>query len=183
MSKIGKKNIIIPKDSSVKSDNGVITITGPKGSKQLTINDKIFSAKVNENNEFNITPLAAKKDLDKKTSIMWGTYRSLINNAVLGVSVGHTKILDIKGVGFRANIKGENLNLQIGFSHDVDFKIPKEVKIVVEKQTTITITGVDKDLVSKIAADIKNLKPVEPYKGKGITEKGQFILRKEGKKK
>ena len=83
----------------------------------------------------------------------------------------------------RANIKGDVLNLQIGFSHDVNFKIPKEVKITVEKQTTIKVSGVDKDLVSKIAADIKNLKPVEPYKAKGITEKGQFILRKEGKKK
>ena len=183
MSKIGKKNIIIPKDSSVKSENGVITVTGPKGSKKLTINDKIFSAKVNEHNEFNIMPLAAKKDLDTKTSIMWGTYRSLINNAVLGVSTGHTKILDIKGVGFRANLKGEILNLQLGFSHDINFKIPKDVKIAVEKQIIITITGVDKEIVSKVASDIRTLKPVEPYKGKGIMERGQFVLRKEGKKK
>ena len=182
MSKIGKKNITIPKDSSVKSENGIITITGPKGSKQLTVNDKIFSAKVNDNNEFNITPLATK-NIDKKTSIMWGTYRSLINNAVLGVSTGHQKILDITGVGFRANLKGEVLNLQLGFSHDINFKIPKEVKIVVEKQTVITITGVDKELVSKVASDIKTLKPVEPYKGKGIKERGQYVLRKEGKKK
>ena len=182
MSKIGKKNIMIPKDSSVKSEKGIITITGPKGSKQLTVNDKIFSAKVNENNEFNIMPLATK-NIDKKTSIMWGTYRSLINNAVLGVSTGHQKILDITGVGFRANLKGEVLNLQLGFSHDINFKIPKDVKIAVEKQTVITITGVDKELVSKVASDIKTLKPVEPYKGKGIKERGQFVLRKEGKKK
>ena len=182
MSKIGKKNITIPKDSSLKSENGVITITGPKGSKQLSINDKIFSAKVNENNEFNIMPLITK-NVDKKTSIMWGTYRSLINNAVLGVSIGHQKILDITGVGFRANLKGEVLNLQLGFSHDINFKIPKDVKIVVEKQTIITITGVDKELVSKVASDIKTLKPVEPYKGKDIKERGQYVLRKEGKKK
>jgi len=182
MSKIGKKNITIPKDSSVTSENGVITITGPKGSKKLTINDKIFSAKINENNEFNIMPLATK-NLDKKTSIMWGTYRSLINNAVLGVSTGHQKILDITGVGFRANLKGEVLNLQLGFSHDINFKIPKEVKITVEKQIVITITGVDKELVSKVASDIKTLKPVEPYKGKGIRERGEYVLRKEGKKK
>jgi large subunit ribosomal protein L6 len=182
MSKIGKKNIIIPKDSSVKSENGVLTITGPKGSKQLTINDKIFSTKVDENNEFNIMPLATK-DIDKKTRIMWGTYRSIINNAVLGVSTGHQKILDITGVGFRANLKGDVLNLQLGFSHDINFKIPKDVKIAVEKQTIITITGVDKELVSKVASDIKTFKPVEPYKGKGIKERGQFVLRKEGKKK
>jgi|TARA_B100000795_G_scaffold226273_1_gene182257 large subunit ribosomal protein L6 len=182
MSKIGKKHIAVPKDSSVKSENGIITITGPKGSKQLTVNDKIFSLKVNENNEFSIMPLATK-NVDKKTSIMWGTYRSLINNAVLGVSTGHIKILDITGVGFRANLKGEVLNLQLGFSHDINFKIPKEVKIVVEKQTIITITGVDKELVSKVASDIKTFKPVEPYKGKGIRERGQYVLRKEGKKK
>jgi large subunit ribosomal protein L6 len=182
MSKIGKKNIMIPKDSSLKSENGIITVTGPKGSKQLKINDKMFSTKVNENNEFNIAPLAPK-DLDKKTSIMWGTYRSLINNAVLGVSFGHTKILDIKGVGFRANLKGDVLNLQLGFSHDINFKIPKEVKIVVEKQNVVTISGVDKELVSKVASDIKTFKPVEPYKGKGIMERGEYVLRKEGKKK
>ena len=181
MSKIGKKNIIIPKDSSVKSENGVITVTGPKGSKTLTINDKIFSVKVNEKNEFNIKPLT--KDLDTKTSVMWGTYRSLINNAVLGVTQGHQKILDITGVGYRANLKGDVLNLQLGFSHDINFKIPKEVKMTVEKQTIITITGVDKELVSKVASEIKAFKPVEPYKGKGIKERGQNVIRKEGKKK
>ncbi|MDB9760641.1 50S ribosomal protein L6 [Pelagibacteraceae bacterium] len=182
MSKIGKKNIVIPKDSSVKNENGIITITGPKGSKQLTINDKIFSANTNNNNEFNIMPIESK-DINKKTLIMWGTYRSLINNAVLGVSVGHQKILDITGVGFRANLKGPILNLQLGFSHDINFKIPNDVKIVVEKQTVVTISGVDKELVSKVASDIKALKPVEPYKGKGIKERGQYVLRKEGKKK
>ena len=180
MSKIGKKNIIIPKESSIKIEGSNLVITGPKGSKNLSINDKIFSSKLDEN-KFSILPL--EKRVDKKTSIMWGTYRSLINNAITGVSIGHEKTLEINGVGFRANIKGENLNLQIGFSHDVNFKIPKEVKISVEKQTIIKIVGVDKDLVSKVAADIKNLKPVEPYKGKGIKEKGQYVLRKEGKKK
>jgi len=181
MSKIGKKNISIPKDSSIKIEGSNLIISGPKGSKTLTINDKIFSSKLIENNEFQILPL--EKKVDKKTTIMWGTYRSLVNNAVTGVSTGHEKILELNGVGFRANIKGENLNLQIGFSHDVNFKIPKDVKITVEKQTIVKINGVDKDLVSKIAADIRNLKPVEPYKAKGIKERGQFVLRKEGKKK
>ena len=146
----------------------------------MTINEKIFSSKLNES-EFHLQPL--NKNVDKKTSILWGTYRSLINNAVRGVSTGHEKILELSGVGFRANLKGEILNLQIGFSHDVNFKIPKDIKITVEKQTIIKINGVDKELVSKIAADIKNLKPVEPYKAKGIKERGQFVLRKEGKKK
>ena len=180
MSKIGKKNILIPKDSSITIEGSNLTISGPKGTKKLTINDKIFSSKLNES-EFQILPLKSK--IDKKTSIMWGTFRSLINNAVTGVSKGHEKILELSGVGFRANLKGEILNLQIGFSHDVNFKIPKDVKITVEKQTIIKINGVDKELVSKIAADIKNFKPVEPYKAKGIKERGQFVLRKEGKKK
>ena len=180
MSKIGKKNILIPKDSSIKIEGTNLTITGPKGTKNLTINDKIFSSKLTDS-EFKISPL--EKKIDKKTSMMWGTYRSLINNAIIGVSAGHEKILELTGVGLRANLKGELLNLQIGFSHDVNFKIPKDVKITVEKQTVIKINGVDKELVSKTAADIKNLKPVEPYKGKGIKERGQFVLRKEGKKK
>ena len=180
MSKIGKKNIVIPKESSIKIEGANLTVTGPKGTKKLSINDKIFSSKLNEN-EFQIKPI--EKKIDKKTSIMWGTYRSLIDNAVTGVSKGHEKTLELSGVGFRANMKGEVLNLQIGFSHDVNFKIPKEIKITVEKQTTIKISGVDKELVSKTAADIKNLKPVEPYKAKGIKERGQYVLRKEGKKK
>ena len=180
MSKIGKKNITIPKESSIKIEGGNLTITGPKGTKKLTINDKIFTSKLIES-EFQIKPL--EKKIDKKTSIMWGTYRSLINNAVKGVSAGHEKILELSGVGFRANLKGEVLNLQLGFSHDINFKIPKEIKITVEKQTIIKINGVDKELVSKIAADLKNLKPIEPYKAKGIKERGQFVLRKEGKKK
>ena len=180
MSKIGKKNITIPKESSIKIEGPNLIISGPKGTKKLTINDKIFSSKIKES-EFFIQPL--EKKIDKKISIMWGTYRSLINNAVDGVSKGHEKILELSGVGFRANLKGEALNLQIGLSHDVNFKIPKDIKITVEKQTIIKISGADKELVSKVAADIKNLKPVEPYKAKGIKERGQFVLRKEGKKK
>ena len=181
MSKIGRKNILIPKDSTVKVEGNKLTISGPKGSKDLTIKDKIFSTTINEKNEFEIKPLAKKAD--KQTSIIWGTYRSLINNAIKGVSTGHEIILEITGVGFRANLKGEILNLQIGFSHDINYPIPKEIKIVVEKQTVIKINGVDKELVSKVASDIKSFKPVEPYKGKGIKIRNEFVLRKEGKKK
>tara|TARA_Y100001958_G_scaffold145832_1_gene124973 strand:+ start:141 stop:686 length:546 start_codon:yes stop_codon:yes gene_type:complete len=181
MSKIGKKNIVIPKESSIKIEGQTLTISGPKGSKKLSIDDKIFSSKVNEKNEFQILP--TQKKIDKKTSILWGTYRSLVNNAVTGVSLGHEKNLELSGVGFRANLKGDKLNLQLGFSHDINFQIPKEIKVTVEKQTSIKISGVDKDLVSKVASDIKSLKPVEPYKAKGIKEKNQFVLRKEGKKK
>ena len=179
MSKLGKKIIVLPKDSNIKVEDGGLLVSGPKGSQKINFNNKLFSSKTNDKNEFQIMP--NKKT--KNTSILWGTYRSLINNAVIGVSSGHEKILELNGVGFRANLKGEILNLQIGFSHDVNFKYPKDVKIQVEKQTVIKINGVDKELVSKIAADIKSLKPVEPYKGKGIKERNQYILRKEGKKK
>ena len=181
MSKLGKKIINLPKESSIKIDGNKLTISGPKGSKELSINEKIFSSSINEKNEFQILP--KDKKISKKDSVMWGTYRSLVDNAVKGVSEGHEKILEITGVGFRANLKGEMLNLQLGFSHDINFKIPKNIKMAVEKQTVIKITGVDKELVAKVSSDIKSLKPVEPYKGKGIKEQGQYILRKEGKKK
>ena len=154
MSKLGKKIIVLPKDSTIKVESGNLLVSGPKGSKKVQFNEKLFSSKVNDKNEFQIIPNNKKA---KNISVLWGTYRSLVNNAVLGVTKGHEKNLEMNGVGFRANLKGEVLNLQIGFSHDVNFKIPKEIKIAVEKQTVIKISGVDKELVSKIAADIKNL--------------------------
>ena len=109
--------------------------------------------------------------------------RSLINNAIKGSSIGFEKILELSGVGYRAAIKGNQLNLQLGYSHDVNFHIPSDIKISVEKQTTIKITGMDKQKVGMTASQIKSFRPPEPYKGKGIKEKGQFILKKEGKKK
>ena len=109
--------------------------------------------------------------------------RSLINNAIIGTSTGYEKILELSGVGYRATLKGNVLNLQLGFSHDINFDIPNSIKITVEKQTTIKITGVDKQKVGMTASQIKSFRPPEPYKGKGIKEKGQYILRKEGKKK
>ena len=109
--------------------------------------------------------------------------RSLINNAIIGSSVGFEKILELSGVGYRAAIKGNQLNLQLGYSHDINFNIPNGIKITVEKQTTIKITGMDKQKVGMTASQIKSFRPPEPYKGKGIREKGQYILKKEGKKK
>ena len=179
MSKLGKKPIAIPKDTTVKIDNGKLTLNGPKGSKQLNINEKIFSASVSENSQL-IIKIINKNETSKR---MWGTTRSLVNSAIIGVSSGHEKILILTGVGLRATLKGEILNLQLGFSHDVNYPIPKQVKIIVEKSTTIKISGIDKNTVGKVASEIKMLKPVEPYKGKGIKLKGQYVLRKEGKKK
>ena len=179
MSKLGKKPIQIPKDTKVKVESGKLTFTGPKGTKELTINDKIFTASLSNDNSL-ILKLIKKSE---EANMMWGTTRSIINSAVVGVAVGHEKTLVLTGVGFRATLKGNILNLQLGFSHDTSYEIPKEIKLVVEKQTIIKISGIDKDLVGKVASEIKKLKPVEPYKGKGIKEKGQYVLRKEGKKK
>jgi len=179
MSKLGKKPISIPKDTKVKVESGKLVMTGPKGSRELTINDKIFTTTVSDDSSINLK----QNNKNDNSSIMWGTTRSIINNAIIGVSTGHNKTLELTGVGFRANLKGNILNLQIGYSHDVSYKIPDGINILVEKNTTIKISGIDKELVGKVASEIKKLKPVEPYKGKGIKEKGQYVLRKEGKKK
>ena len=179
MSKLGKKPISIPKDAKVKIESGKLILTGPKGSKELSINDKIFSTTIE--NENNLIIKMIKKNEDQ--NMIWGTTRSIINSALIGVSTGHEKILELYGVGFRANIKGDILNLQLGFSHDISYKIPENIDLKVEKSTIIKISGIDKQLVGRTASEIKNLKPVEPYKGKGIKEKGQYIIRKEGKKK
>jgi large subunit ribosomal protein L6 len=179
MSKLGKKPIQIPKDTQVKVEGGKIILTGPKGSKELSLNEKIFSTSISEKNDL-IFKLIKKNE---NTKVMWGTTRSIVKNAIQGVSVGHEKILELTGVGFRASLKGDLINLQLGFSHDKQYKIPGGIKAAIEKQTIIKISGIDKELVGKVASEIKSLKPVEPYKGKGIKERGQYILRKEGKKK
>jgi large subunit ribosomal protein L6 len=178
MSKLGKKPIVIPKDTKIKFESGKLTMSGPKGSKELNLNDKIFSASINENNL--TIKLLNKND---KTKSLWGTTRSKINSSILGVTSGHEKTLELSGVGYRANLKGNLLNLQLGFSHDITYEIPKEVKVTVEKSVVIKIFGIDKEIVGKVASEIKMLKPVEPYKAKGIKEKGQYVIRKEGKKK
>ena len=179
MSKLGKKPITIPKDTKVKLESGKLIFTGPKGSRELTLNDKIFSATISEDKNL-ILKLIQKNETG---NMLWGTTRSIINSALIGVSVGHEKILELNGVGFRASLKGNVLSLQLGFSHDTSYKIPESIKLSVEKSTIIKINGIDKELVGKVSSEIKMLKPVEPYKGKGIKEKGQYVIRKEGKKK
>ena len=179
MSKLGKKPILIPKNTTVKVEGGKLILTGPKGSKELSINDKIFSTSISKDNSLVLKLLKKNDELNK----IWGTTRSILNSAIIGVSSGFEKILELTGVGYRATLKGNILNLQLGFSHDVQYEIPDGVKLLVEKLTTIKIAGIDKEIVGKVASEIKKLKPVEPYKGKGIKEKGQYVLRKEGKKK
>jgi large subunit ribosomal protein L6 len=178
MSKIGKKHIAIPKDVKVSIVGNKIFMEGPKGKKELTLNTDVLDTKI-DNNEISITP----KDTKNQNKVIWGLQRSLINNILIGISKGYEINLNLNGVGFRANLKGNQIQFQLGFSHDILFDIPEGITVKIDKQTKITLNGTDKQLIGKVAADIKFLKPVEPYKQKGITSEGQFILKKEGKKK
>ena len=179
MSKIGKINISIPDKVKVMLSGNMINIEGPLGKKTLNIDLDIFDLDINDGKEVSIKP----KKKDQNTKRLWGMNRSLINNAIIGTSRGYEKILELTGVGYRAALKGNILNLQLGFSHDINFDIPDGVKILVEKQTILKISGTDKQQVGMVASEIKSIRPPEPYKGKGIKEQGQYILRKEGKKK
>ena len=179
MSKIGKINISIPEKVKVALNGSILNVDGPLGKKSLNIDLNIFDLKINNGKEISLKP----KKIDQNTKRLWGMNRSLVNNTIIGISKGYEKILELVGVGYRASLKGKQLNMQLGFSHDVNFDIPEGIKITVEKQTTLKITGYDKQLVGEVASKIKSIRPPEPYKGKGIKEKDQYILRKEGKKK
>ncbi len=179
MSKIGKINISIPDAVKVALSGNVINVEGPLGKKSMNIDLDMFDLNIKEGKEISIKP----KKINQNSKRLWGMNRSLINNAIIGSSKGYEKTLELSGVGFRATLKGKQLNLQLGFSHDINFDIPEGVKISVEKQTIIKINGSDKQQIGMVVSKIKSLRPPEPYKGKGIKEKGQYILRKEGKKK
>ena len=179
MSKIGKINITIPEKVKVAIAGNILNIEGPLGKKSLNIDLEVFNLDIKDGKEISIKP----KKIDQNTKRLWGMNRSLINNAVIGSVKGYEKILELVGVGYRASIKGSQLNLQLGYSHDINFDIPDGIKIIVEKQTTLKISGFDKQMVGSIASKIKTLRKIEPYKGKGIREKGQYVLKKEGKKK
>ena len=179
MSKIGKINITIPEKVKVAINGNILNIDGPLGKQSLNIDTKVFDLDIKEGKEISIKP----KTINDSIKRLWGMNRSLLNNAIIGTSSGYEKTLELTGVGYRAALKGKQLNLQLGFSHDINFDIPENIKITVEKQTIIKINGIDKQLVGTVAAKIKSFRPPEPYKGKGIKEVGQYILRKEGKKK
>ena len=179
MSKIGKINIPIPDKVKVLLSGNIVNIEGPLGKKSLNIDLDVFDLKIDEGKEVSIKP----KKIDKNSKRLWGMNRSLLNNAIIGASKGYEKTLELVGVGFRAALKGKQLNMQLGFSHDINFDIPEGIKIAVEKQTILKISGPDKQLVGMVASQIRSIRPPEPYKGKGIKEQGQYILREEGKKK
>ena len=179
MSKIGKINISIPEKVKVAIVGNILNIEGPLGKKSLNIDLEVFNLDIKDGKEISLKP----KKIDQNTKRLWGMNRSLINNAVIGSVKGYEKTLELIGVGYRAALKGNQLNLQLGYSHDVNYDIPEGIKISVEKQTTLKITGSDKQLVGEVVSKIKTLRKIEPYKGKGVREKGQYVLKKEGKKK
>ena len=179
MSKIGKINISIPEKVKVAIAGNILNIEGPLGKKSLNIDLEMFNLDIKDGKEISLKP----KKIDQNSKRLWGMNRSLLNNAIIGASKGYEKTLELVGVGFRAALKGKQLNMQLGFSHDINFDIPEGIKIAVEKQTILKISGPDKQLVGMVASQIKSIRPPEPYKGKGIKEQGQYILRKEGKKK
>ena len=179
MSKIGKINISIPEKVKVVLAGSSLNIEGPLGKKSINIDLDVFNLDIKEGKEISIQP----KKIDHLTKKLWGMNRSLINNAVQGSSTGYQKTLELFGVGYRAALKGNQLNLQLGYSHDINFEIPEGIKILVEKQTTLKISGSDKQQVGAVASKLKTLRKIEPYKGKGVREKGQHVLKKEGKKK
>jgi len=177
MSRIGKYPVPLPKGVTAQVANGTVAVKGPKGELKLKLVPEVEAAV--KDGAIAITP----REQDDRSRAMWGMQRTLVNNLVRGVTEGYTEKLEISGVGYRAAVQGKNLNLQLGFSHDVNHPIPAGIQIVCEKPTMITITGIDKQLVGQVASEIRGYRPPEPYKGKGVKYAGERIRRKEGKKK
>ncbi len=177
MSRIGKKPVTIPAGVTATMDGGTLSVKGPKGTLALAMRDEISYSL--EDGLLTVKPANATK----AARAFWGMQRTLVQNLVTGVTDGFTKTLEITGVGYRANAQGNKLKLQLGYSHDVDIDVPSDLDVKTPDQTTIHITGNDKQKVGQLAAEIRRWRKPEPYKGKGIKYRGEFIFRKEGKKK
>ena len=178
MSRIGKVPVAIPGGVSAEVANGVLSVKGPKGTLTLTMRDEI--SYVVEEGRILVKPA----NDSKQARAFWGMQRTMVDNLVTGVTQGYTKVLEITGVGYRANAQGpRKLKLQLGYSHDVDFDVPEGVEVKTPDNTTIEISGIDKQKVGQVAAEIRRWRKPEPYKGKGIKYRGEYIFRKEGKKK
>ena len=179
MSRIGKKPVTVPPKVTATVEGNKVTMKGPKGELSFTAPEDVTVEL--KDGAISVTPA----NETKKARSMWGMSRTQVANLVHGVTEGYTQVLEIQGVGFRAAMKGKDLGLNIGFSHDVSHKIPEgvTVKVAGAKSEIIEITGIDKQLVGQVAADIRSYRPPEPYQGKGIRYRGEFIFRKEGKKK
>ena len=177
MSRIGKKPIAIPAGVTVTLSGQTVTVKGPKGQLAWTVADEVQVTQ--DGSQLN---LAVREDTQRARG-MWGLSRTLVSNMVEGVTKGYEETLELVGVGYRASMKGQSLSMQLGFSHDVDIKPPAGITFVVPKQTEIRISGIDKQAVGEIAAQIRRIRPPEPYKGKGVRYSGEKVRRKEGKKK
>jgi large subunit ribosomal protein L6 len=177
MSRIGKKPVALPAGVTANVAGQTVSVKGPKGALQLMLHDDV-TAKM-EKGAVQIDP----RDDTKRARAMWGMSRSLLANIVTGVTKGFEKRLEITGVGYRAALQGKNLQLSLGYSHEVNYPIPDGIAIVTPKPTEIVITGIDKQRVGQVAAEIRDYRPPEPYKGKGVRYAGEYIFRKEGKKK
>jgi large subunit ribosomal protein L6 len=177
MSRIGKKAVAIPSGVTADIQGQTVKVKGPKGALQLVLHDDVVVKM--DNGAIKVDP----RSESKRARSQWGTSRTLVANLVTGVSKGFEEKLEITGVGYRAAVQGKNLQLQLGYSHDVVYPIPEGIAIVTPRPVEIVITGIDKQRVGQVAAEIRDFRPPEPYKGKGVRYAGEYIFRKEGKKK
>ena len=177
MSRIGKKPVAVPAGVTANIEGRQLSVKGPKGTLTMQLADEV-SYEINDGG-ISVQPV----NDTKRSRSFWGMQRTLVQNLITGVTEGYSKQLQITGVGYRANVQGKNLKLQLGYSHDVDYAIPEGITIATPDQTTVNISGIDKQKVGQVAAEIRRWRKPEPYKGKGIKYAGEFIFRKEGKKK
>nr|WP_294851637.1 50S ribosomal protein L6 [uncultured Sphingomonas sp.] len=178
MSRIGKKPVEMPSGVTATIEGQTLTVKGPKGTLSMALMDDLVSYKV-EDGSISVSPLTQAQ----RNRAAWGMQRTNVQNLVTGVTEGFTKVLEITGVGYRAQAQGKTLKLQLGYSHDVNFDVPEGVDVKTPDNTTVEITGIDKQKVGQVAAEIRRWRKPEPYKGKGIKYRGEYIFRKEGKKK
>ncbi|WP_165324471.1 50S ribosomal protein L6 [Rhizorhabdus phycosphaerae] len=177
MSRIGKRPVSVPAGVTASLEGKTLSVKGPKGTLTMSLADEVTYAV--EEGHISVQPV----NDSKRSRSFWGMQRTMVQNLIVGVTEGYTKTLQITGVGYRANVQGQNLKLQLGYSHDVDFAIPEGITIATPDQTTVHISGIDKQKVGQVAAEIRRWRKPEPYKGKGIKYAGEYIFRKEGKKK
>ena len=178
MSRIGKKPVAMPSGVSASVEGQTLTVKGPKGTLSMQLLDDLVKYEIGES-EIRVTPLVDAQ----RNRAAWGMQRTNVQNLVTGVTEGFSKVLEITGVGYRAQAQGRNLRLQLGYSHDVNFPVPEGVEVKTPDQNTVEISGIDKQKVGQVAAEIRRWRKPEPYKGKGIKYRGEYIFRKEGKKK
>ena len=178
MSRIGKKPVAMPSGVSAEVEGTTLTVKGPKGSLVMALLDDLVTTSI-EDGLISIKPVAASQ----RSRAAWGLQRTNVQNLVTGVTEGFTKVLEINGVGYRAQAQGKNLKLQLGYSHDVNYAVPEGVEVKTPDANTVEISGIDRQKVGQVAAEIRRWRKPEPYKGKGIKYRGEYIFRKEGKKK